>query len=556
MTEDIHQGAEVGGEGRAPERSEASAAPGRARGPLFGVLSVSAYAVVALAVAVVVRLRTPGIPGYDSFYHFRHAQLYSELGIWMREFPWIVYSTMSRFAGDIGYGFHFFLIPFTFVRDEMLGMKLAAACETAVVLVLLYVVLRRHQIAYAAAWPFLLLFIGGPITYTFVMTRPQTLTMGFSALLLSFMVTGSAWGVLAASFLLAFFHLNAFAVVPVIVVGAAVVKRVVESQWEWWKYAAALGGIVLAWAVRPNPIGVAKLEYHQVIVHETARYAQLPLLFGREWDPVPTSALGAFAVALVLWGAAAIAIMAAGESRKLAPAPHDRTLAWSSMVLSALFFAVAVGSTKRVTPLWATCAAIVPAVAFTLLFERGRDGEGPLLGRGARVGATCVLAVVLGGLMWNGLRANAAHTTWTSSTQYRPKAPAEWLRDNGRDGEIIYNVNWSTFAELFFWNSADYYVSGLDPVFLYAYDPQLYWKFHHLATGTASAVTYGDLARSPSAAVDTYAFVHDELRASHIVVDHARNASFEGYLRSDPRFTSAFDDGTVAIYAVGELAAE
>jgi len=519
---------------------------------VFGVLSVSAYAAAALAVAVFLRLRTPGIPGYDSFYHFRHAQLYAQLGIWMKEFPWIVYSTMSQFAGDIGYGFHFFLIPFTFLRDEMLGMKLAAAFETAVVLVLLYVVLRRHRIAYAPAWPFLLLFMAPPITYTFVMTRPQTLTMGFSALLLSFMVTGSAWGVLLASFSLAFFHLNAFPVVPVIVLGVAVVKRVVEARWEWQKYPAALAGIGLAWALRPNPLGVAKLEYHQIIVHETARYAQLPLLFGREWLPVTLPALGAFAVPLLLWAVASFAIMAASGSREFQAAPRDRTFAWSSLVLSALFFAATVASTKRVTPLWATCAVIVVAVAFTLLFKRGRNGEEPFFGGSARLAATCVLAAALGGLMWNGLRAGATHTVWTASTRYRPKAPAEWLRDNGRPGEIIYNVDWSMFAELFFWDSEDYYVSGLDPVFLYAYDPQLYWKFHHLATGAATARTYSNLERSPSASVDTYAFVQDDLRASYIVVDHQRHGYLEGYLRSDPRFALAFDDGTIAIYAVGE----
>jgi len=46
--------------------------------------------------------------------------------------------------------------------------------------------------------------------------------------------------------------------------------------------------------------------------------------------------------------------------------------------------------------------------------------------------------------------------------------------------------------------------------------------------------------------------VHDDLRASYIVVDHQRHGYLEGYLRSDPRFALAFDDGTIAIYAVGE----
>jgi len=155
--------------------------------------------------------------------------------------------------------------------------------------------------------------------------------------------------------------------------------------------------------------------------------------------------------------------------------------------------------------------------------------------------------------MWNGLRADATHTRWLASSRHQLKAVAEWLRDNGRPGEIVYNVNWGMFAELFFWNTEDYYVSGLDPVFLYAYDPQLYWKFHHIATGVAAARTYSTLNRSTSAAVDTYRFAHDDLRASYVVLDRRAYGSLDSYLQSDPRFSLVFEDQSLAVYAVGGM---
>jgi hypothetical protein len=182
--------------------------PRRRRWAAFDVLRAAAYVVAALVVSLLVRFRTPGIPGLDSYYHFRHADLYLRYGLWMKEFPWLVYSTINEFSGDIGYGFHAFLMPLALLPDEVLGMKLAAAVETAVVLVVLYLVLRRHGIPYAFAWPFYLLFLAPPITYTFIMTRPQTLTMGFAALLLSFMVKGPALGVLLASFALATYRIG------------------------------------------------------------------------------------------------------------------------------------------------------------------------------------------------------------------------------------------------------------------------------------------------------------------------------------------------------------
>ena len=526
--------------------------PQRRTAVAFAVLRAAAYGVAVLAVSILLRFRTPGIPGYDSYYHFRHADLYVRYGLWMKEFPWLVYSTINKFSGDIGYGFHVFLMPFTLLSDEVLGMKLAAAVETAVVLLILYLVLRRHRIPYAFAWPFYLLFLAPPITYTFIMTRPQTLSMGVTALLLSFMVKGPALGVLLASFALAFFHLNAFPLVLLVVAVTALVKGIVESRWEWGKWLASLAGIGAGWLLRPNPLGVAKLEYNQILVHEAVRHAQLPLLFGREWAPVAPSALGAFALPILLWAAASISLAAATANPRFRASDHHRTFLWAAIALSSLFFVLMVILTKRFTPFWATSAVIVTATAFSLLLRPAGDDEHRRARGWARLAATTGIAAVLGALAWGALKPYAAHVSWSRPTDSAIETVAKALRDNGIAGEIVYNVDWSMFPELFLWNTEDYYVSGLDPIFLYAYDPQLYWKSHHLATGAAVAQTYGSPNPSPSAAVDTYAFVHEDLRASYIVLDRRRYAGLDAHLQSDPRFPLVLTKGNLALYAVRE----
>jgi hypothetical protein len=470
----------------------------------------------------------------------------------MKEFPWLVYSTISKFCGDIGYGFHLFLAPFTLLQDETLGIKLAAALETAVVLVILYVVLRRHRLPYAFAWPFYLLFLGPPITHTFMMTRPQTLTMGFSALLLSFMVRGPALGVLSASFAIAFLHLNAFPLVLVIVLGVAVVKSIVESQREWGKWLSALAGIGAGWALRPNPLGVAKLEYHQIIVHEVTRQAQIPLLFGREWSPVSVPALGAFAVPLLLWIVASLVLLVAVATPQFKAPRNERTFLWSTVVLSALFFAAMVLTTRRFTPFWAIYAVIGTAAAFAVLLGRYGNGGAPLASRAARLTATVAMVGVFVGLAWGALKTDAVHVSWARAIPRSVRMVAGLLRDNGTPGEIVCNLNWGMFPELFFSNTEDYYVSGLDPVFLYAYDQQLYWKFHHIASGAAVERTYSGLARSDSTAVDTYAFLHDDLHASYVLLDRRRHRPLDAHLQGDPRFSLVLAEQDLALYAVGD----
>src|SRR5262249_20891210 len=67
---------------------------------------------------------------------------------------------------------------------------------------------------------------------------------------------------------------------------------------------------------------------------------------------------------------------------------------------------------------------------------------------------------------------------------FRPaefQAVGEWLAQHAQPGEIVFNLHWDRFGDLFFWNPSNYYVNGMDPIFEYAYDPHLYWKTHYLA---------------------------------------------------------------------------
>ncbi len=359
-----------------------------------GALRAVGFSLVALLVVTVLRLSYPGIPDPDSFYHFRHAALYAQRGLTMSAFPWLVYSIISQFSSDIGYGFHLLLVPFTFLRDPILGVKLGAVFETAAVMIIFYAVMRRHRIAFAFAWPLVLVFLAPPIVYTVLQTRPQTLTMGFSALLLSFLLVGSGWGVFLGSFLISFVHLNIVLIVPILVVVAALAQGLSERRWEWRKWVLTVAGIGAGWLLRPNPLGAARLEYVQVIAHELVRRNKIPLLFGREWEPVSGSALASFSYFLFLWGAIAALFLMALAMRRHDLTPRDRTFLWSSFLLSLIFFIGAVAITKRAVPLWATFAVMFVAQAFTCFLDpreelapvrQGGDAPGAGLVRGCHL---------------------------------------------------------------------------------------------------------------------------------------------------------------------------
>src|SRR5690606_26047769 len=65
----------------------------------------------------------------------------------------------------------------------------------------------------------------------------------------------------------------------------------------------------------------------------------------------------------------------------------------------------------------------------------------------------------------------------------RFKEAGRWLKENTIKNEIVYNVSWSDFPQLFYWNNHNTYVCGLDPNFILRYDEKLAQTYFNIASG-------------------------------------------------------------------------
>jgi len=66
---------------------------------------------------------------------------------------------------------------------------------------------------------------------------------------------------------------------------------------------------------------------------------------------------------------------------------------------------------------------------------------------------------------------------YTKSYQTGFAEAAAWLKDNTPTHSTIFQVDWSDFPSLFFYNSDNYYVGGLDPNFMLEYDENTFNKW-------------------------------------------------------------------------------
>lgn len=482
----------------------------------------------------------------DSFYYLGLAERHRENGLLAVDFPWTQHSTMRDFSVSLWYGFGMLMIPFSYA-GATLGIKTAGILFAGLTLIAFYFVLRRGQIKMPLLWVTILFFAAPNITFRFLMVRPQLLTLGLAALLFIFLVKNRPWGIFLSAFLIAWLHFN-FVWMPILV--ALIVFIFSKTYRSYWTYTALASGLILGWLLRPNPIGALKLFYVQVIKQVFERQSGLPLLYGFEHYPLAVGTLFTnFLLFLLIWTLAAVFLFCQWKNLpKLRP--EHRTFLWSSLILSFIFFILSIVVARRAYDFWAIFGVLFIAAAYSYLpsilpFFRQKSviESGKLL----LIGSLVFLIFFSGFKTVKNLKQNSVPPD-------RLKEAAAWLKNNSRAGDIIFNLHWSDFSPLFYWNRHNYYVGGLDPIFQYSYNPSLYWKFHYLSNDQVTRKTCGTLACTETMLEDTHTVLVSNFRAKYVLVTKKHNPAVNSFLEKDNHFTKKFETAETAIYEIRPLA--
>jgi hypothetical protein len=121
-----------------------------------------------------------------------------------------------------------------------------------------------------------------------------------------------------------------------------------------------------------------------------------------------------------------------------------------------------------------------------------------------------VVILLIGALFYNLRTARTKISSVTTDPDHY-RAGAEWLRTNVPPGSLIYDVNWSDFPKLFFYDAGHSYVSGLDAIYLQDQHPELARLNDRLSSGLevdpATAIRSLFAATNPGGV--SYLFVGD-----------------------------------------------
>lgn len=407
-----------------------------------------------------IQFASPDMPDNDGFYHIKLAHLMRTEGL-KPEFAWLPQSILSvdEFY-DHHFLFHVALIPFTF-GDLRLGAKWAAVILAVFAFMTMWFLLHRQRIPFAWLWALGLLGVSEAFLYRMSITRAQSLSLGLLALGMLWLLERKYKHLAALGFVYVWMY-DAFPLLIALAVLYTIAVFLTERRIEYHSLLYVGAGIVLGMLVNPYfPDNIIFSFRHMLPKLMDATSVRV----GNEWYPYETGQLLENSLPALV--AFASGILALGLTAK------KMDLRTAFALLTTLLFGLMLFQARRFVEYFPAFALIFAAFAWAPVFVSSEDASASppqfLLNQLPFTALTFAIALSLFRTL------PAAHIRMQDLKPYDLYAgSSEWLRQNTGAGELVFQTDWDDFPRLFFYNTHNTYLIGLDPTYMQMYDPKLY----------------------------------------------------------------------------------
>ena len=489
--------------------------------------------VVFAAFLALVQFSTPDLADNDGFYHIKLAYLMRTEGL-KPDFPWLPLTILNpREFYDHHFLFHVALMPFTF-GDLRLGAKWASVLFASLAFLSVWNLLKNQRVPYAGLWALGLLAVSEAFIYRMSIPRAQSLSLAVLVLGLDWMLRGKHKWLAGLGFFFVWLY-DAFPLLPLMACVYVGAVWLAERRLDLRPLVFTAAGTALALVINPyfpNNLVFAARHILPKLVETTA------VRVGNEWYPYETATLlrnSPLALAAFISGA-----MALGLSGKRMGTRTAAAFGMASLTGLMLF------QSRRFIEYFPAFALVFAAFAWGELLAGWPEGE-ITKGGGARGAAAWVrqhltaLALLLAIAPGAWLTFKAAQDSMDSSKSYRLYAGASaWLAEHTPAGARVFQTDWDDFPRLFFYNTHNTYLVGLDPTYLQLYDAELYNQWVD--------ITQGDI-REPAR------LIRDNFGAEYVLTD-LQHTGFLAAAREDPGLEQVYRDREAAVFQVIDRGSE
>ncbi len=411
----------------------------------------------------------PNIVDYDGYYHIKTAYLMREQGVPI-DFPWLKFTILDEaHYTDHHMLLHVFQMPFTFIGDLRLAAKWSPIALAAIAFTIFYLLLRRYEVDYPLLWLTVLFASSSPFLYRMSMARGQSLSLALQ-LITFHLIMKRSYKWLAVVTIIFVWSYNAFPLlVPLALFG--VVTHFLGDKKVDYKLVLAIGlGIIAGHVINPYfPNNVLFIWDHIIPKMFATEYQTV---VGTEWYPFNSWALITTSLVAILCYAGGILLTDRAEWKQDKP-----RLFW---FLVSTMYLVLTFKSRRFVEYFPPSAVMFLAFASR---ERLKNIDWTFArGKRAQAAAAMLAIALVCFATYSTIRAARRDVAGEpSSAQYR--GGAQWLAENTPAGSTIFHTDWDDFPKLFFYNTHNTYVVGLDPDFMRLKNAQLYYRYEDVTQG-------------------------------------------------------------------------
>ncbi|MBT3188286.1 MAG: hypothetical protein HN736_12230 [Anaerolineae bacterium] len=467
-----------------------------------------------------VQFSFPDMPDNDGFYHIKFAKLMRSEGL-KPEFTWLPQTILNKDEFyDHHFLFHVVLIPFTF-DDLRLGAKWSAVIFSSLAFLAIWHLFRKQYIPLAWLWALALLGISDAFLYRMSITRAQSLSLGVLALGFSWLLEGKHLRLGVLAFLYVWLY-DAFPLLPLLALFHLLMIAILEHRFEYRSILFVGVGIILGLLINPYfPENIVFSFRHMMpkLIDATS------VRVGNEWYPYDTGQLLKNSLlALIAFGSGIVALGLTGKKMDV------RT---GTGLLATLLFGFMLFQARRFIEYFPPFALIFAAFAWAPLLSNLKLDSSKAKNFSIQKVLPIIFAVAVAVSIVKVLP--ATQLSIQKSKPYSLYADASaWLIENSAKNDKVFQTDWDDFPRLFYYNTHNTYLTGLDPTYMQFYDQELYTLWILITQGKVE---------QPSRFIDSRfhaRFVHSDLK----------HRNFIRVAEQDPGLREVFRDDQAVVFEV------
>ena len=490
------------------------------------ILPTAGLFLLFIAGMALIQFVTPDMPDNDGFYHIKLAWLMRTEGV-KPEFPWLPLSILNQQEYyDHHFLYHVALIPFTYFADLRVGAKWSAVVFSSLAFLAVWYLFRRQRVPHAWLWSLALLGISDAFLYRMSVTRAQSLSLAVLALAVAWLLERKYRHLAVLAFVYVWLY-DAFPLMIALAVLYVMAAAMTERRIEYNPLLFIGGGILLGMLINPYfPENIVFSWNHMLPKLTDATSVRV----GNEWFPYDTTQILENSFPSLF--AFVSGIFALGLSSK----KMDLRIAFS--LLAALLFGLMLLQARRFVEYFPPFALIFAAFAWAPLLADASRRSTKSIQPGFASAATTTLervmailpVLVLSVAVVTSIARSIprAREAVDNSKPYDLYAGASrWLKDNTPSGSRVFQTDWDDFPRLFYYNTHNTYLIGLDPTYMQLYDPDLYDLWVLITQGNVdnpSKIIAGKFGSQ---------YVHTDLKHGNFITTAGRDPGLKEVYRDD-----------------------